>query len=118
MSSMSPMTTCSPAAQACEDAYRLSSAQRAAVVDLSISCLPFLNVDSNAQIFVKQLHLRSEFRSFELFDDPAALHDIEPICQRRRKSEVLLDQHHGKALRPESTDDITELLHDHRRKTL
>src|ERR1700674_979627 len=111
MSSMSPMTTCWPAAPACEDAYRLSSAPSAAVIDLSIILSSFLECDPNAQIFMEQSHLRTELRLPEVFDDPATLHDIEPIGQRRRESEVLLDQHHGKAPCPKDANDLTELLH-------
>src|ERR1700693_3558611 len=110
------MTIWSPEA-ICAYAHRPRNAPSAPVIDFRIMLSSFFLI-SNAQIFVKQPHLRIELGLFELFDDPATLHHIEPICQRSREPEVLLDQHHGEALRPEGADYITELLHDHRRKTL
>src|SRR5450631_4202080 len=115
---MSPMTTWSAAARAGGDAYKLRSAQSPAIVGLSMLVVPLLNVDSNAQKLLQQPHMRGELGLPELLDDPSVLHDVKPVCQGSRETEVLFDQHHCKSFRAEAANDVAELLHDHRREAL
>src|SRR5271168_324990 len=118
MSSMSPMTTWSAAATACEDAYTPSNVPNASKFNLRMISLSFLKCCSNAQVFLQQSPLRSQLGSSELLHYQPALHDVESIRQRRRKAKVLLDQHHCHSFGPQGANDLAEFLHNHRREPL
>jgi hypothetical protein len=49
-------------------------------------------------------------------DDTAMVHDVMPVRDRRRETEVLFDEQDGEALRLELGDRAADLLDDHRRQ--
>src|SRR5574338_536409 len=48
---------------------------------------------SHPEVFVQHAHLLLELRRVEPLDDAPVLHHVEPVGQRRRETEVLLDHH-------------------------
>src|SRR5271165_7629150 len=114
---MSPMTTGSPAAHACQ-LNTLHRAARAALNEPSFmlfSCS--VTFESDSQKLAKHPHLRGQLGLFKLAHNPAMFHDIEAIRQWGGETKILLGQNHGETPRFEAADHLAELLDDHGRET-
>ena len=71
---------------------------------------------SDAEIRVKLRSVGLQLRTLETVYDLAALHDIEAVCNRRCKTEILFDQQDGKTFRFLPRDGSTDLCDDDRGK--
>src|SRR5215469_12032942 len=97
MSSMSPITTES-AASAAQGLTAAPAAAQSAMIHLLnlIGLLPSrYGSQSNAEKFVQQRHLGLKLRGREARDDPAALHYVEAIGERRGETEILFHHDDG-----------------------
>ena len=98
ISSISPMTTWSAAAPPARRRQAEQRAERQRLLICASSRYPFLMLIQTPKNSCSKPCLRSQFRLCELLHDLAVLHHVEAIRQRRRKPEVLFDQHHRNAL--------------------
>src|SRR5579862_4594940 len=119
MSSMSPMTTCSPAARA---ARGLAMPRQMATVAIP-RILVFIRSSPSgrfrslyAEELVQLRHFGLKCGGRETLDDPAALHHVKAVGQRCRKAEILLNHDDGVALLPQFVNGARERLDDHRRE--
>src|SRR5215472_7565720 len=97
MSSMSPITTGSAASATYGFAAAPAAAHSAMIhlLNLIAVLLSRNGSPSNAEKLVQQRHFGLKLRSREARDDPAALHYVEAIGERRSETEILLHHDDG-----------------------
>src|SRR5579862_9974836 len=121
MSSISPMTTCSPAARAARGLATL----RQMATDAIATILVFIRSSPSGRLrslYAEELvqlgHFGLKCAGRETLDDPAALHHVEAVGQRCGEAEILLHHDDGVALLSQLVNGARERLDDHRREAL
>src|ERR1700690_92579 len=82
------------------------------------SVVAALDISLHAKIVVQLVHVGVKLRVGNHFDDASMFHHVVPVRDRRRETEVLLDQKYGETLALEPRDRTPDLLDDDRREPL